>query len=269
MYAAFLDELQKIAASKGRMRVSQSRSGRRSMRVDTMLRKEKEGSLFKDTKIAAAYGTNSKGFKLQGKTEVQGIPVAIENRRGSVREGKNDDGSSWKTKFKVPYGYIEGTKGADGEEIDAYVGPDKSSTKAFVVHQKQENGKYDEDTVMLGFKSKAEAKKAIRAHYDDAKYIGDVVGMGLSKLRELLDGANGSKLTKISSASTGFTAHGAFPNDSLARPGPQVGKPAQGKKKKGDVPSRDEPETYPKTEQVQTNQSTTALVPAIGGGGYN
>ena len=232
------------------------------MRVSTMLKKEKDGSLFKETKLAADYGTNSKGFKLQGKTEVQGIPVAIENRKGSVRKGTNDDGMEWKTKFKIPYGYVEGTKGADGEEIDAYVGPDKSSTKAYIVHQKKEDGKYDEDTIMLGFKSKAEAKKAIHDHYDDAKYIGDIVAMGLKKLKELLGGANGKKLTKISAP------QGAWQNDTLARPGPQVGKPAKRKRKPGDVPDLDNPDNYPKTEQVQTNQSTTALVPTMGGGAY-
>lgn len=47
MYAACCDELQKIAASKARMRVAQTRSGRRPIRADTLLRKEKEGTLFK------------------------------------------------------------------------------------------------------------------------------------------------------------------------------------------------------------------------------
>jgi hypothetical protein len=45
--AALLDELSKIAAARTRMTVPQSRKGRRPMRVDTMLRKEKDGSLFK------------------------------------------------------------------------------------------------------------------------------------------------------------------------------------------------------------------------------
>lgn len=44
---AFLDELQKIAASKQQMTVSQTRQGRRPMSVSTMLEKHKDGSLFK------------------------------------------------------------------------------------------------------------------------------------------------------------------------------------------------------------------------------
>ena len=45
---AFVDELEKIAVSKHRLRVAQSRKGRRPMRVDTLLRKEKEGTLYKN-----------------------------------------------------------------------------------------------------------------------------------------------------------------------------------------------------------------------------
>lgn len=259
MFAAFLDELHKIAASKGRMRVSKSRSGRRSMRVSTLLRKEKDGSLYKDTKIASALGTNSEGFKLQGKTDVRGIPVAIENRKGSVRKGKNDDGSEWKTKYKVPYGYIEGTKGADGDEIDAYVGGDRDADEVYVVHQKDDKGKYDEDTVMLGFRSKAKARKAILDHYDDPKYVGSISTVAMDRFRDMLGKAKGKKLVKMSAI------QGAHQSDSVGYPSPQVGKPARAKRKPGDVPSRDDPSTYPKTEQSQTNQSTTALSTAISG----
>lgn len=47
--AAFLDELEKIAVSKAMMAIGQTRSGRRPMTVDTLLRKEKDGSLYKET----------------------------------------------------------------------------------------------------------------------------------------------------------------------------------------------------------------------------
>ena len=44
---AFLDELHKIAAAKSVMKVSKSRVGIRPARVSTLLRKEKEGTLWK------------------------------------------------------------------------------------------------------------------------------------------------------------------------------------------------------------------------------
>lgn len=46
---AFFDEFCKLAASKERWNVPKARSGRRSMSVDTMLRKEKDGTLYKQT----------------------------------------------------------------------------------------------------------------------------------------------------------------------------------------------------------------------------
>lgn len=52
-------------------------------------------------------------------------------------------------------------------------------------------------------------------------------------------------------------------NDSLLDEGPHTGRPALQKRKKGDVPTRDEDEVQPKTEQTQTNRSTTALSPAL------
>ena len=62
MYAAFLDEMQKIAASRGRMRIPQSRKGRRPMSVTTLLRKEKDGSLYKDAApVASLYALNASG----------------------------------------------------------------------------------------------------------------------------------------------------------------------------------------------------------------
>jgi hypothetical protein len=226
---AFSDELIKLgfgakeAASKGRLRVAQSRKGRRPMRVTTMLRKEKDGTLYK------------KAYKLQGHTEVQGIPVAIENRKGSVRSGKNSDGTEWKTKFKAPYGYIKGTKGADGEEIDAYVGPDKSSTKAYVVHQRKDTGKgYDEDKVMLGFKSEGQAKKTFLQHYDDKKFLGPITAMNVDKLRDRVSKKKEhKKLATVQASSEAGQDH-------LNQPVPGNQETALDKNRKpGDVPSRD------------------------------
>ena len=53
MESAFLDELEKISAAKGKLRrASNARKGRRPLRVSTMLKKEKDGTLFKYTKQA-------------------------------------------------------------------------------------------------------------------------------------------------------------------------------------------------------------------------
>ena len=177
-------------ASRNRLTVSQTRKGRRPLKVSTMLRKEKEGTLYKYTKL---------GYTLQGHTDVQGLNVAIENRKGSVRKGTDSDGHEWKTKMKHPYGYLVGTKGADGEPVDAYVGPDRAAPNAFVVHQHKDTGKgYDEDKVMLGFKGKAEAQKGYLKHYDDKKFLGPTSTVPVERLKEMV--GSKKKLVKISEA---------------------------------------------------------------------
>lgn len=44
----FLDELGKVAASHGRMKLPKERKGRRPMSVTTLLRREKDGTLYKE-----------------------------------------------------------------------------------------------------------------------------------------------------------------------------------------------------------------------------
>ena len=49
--AAFADEVEKIAAALGRWSVSKTRAGKRPLRVLTMLRKDREGSLLKHSGV--------------------------------------------------------------------------------------------------------------------------------------------------------------------------------------------------------------------------
>lgn len=139
-----------------------------------------------------------KTFKLQGHAVFQGLPIAIENQKGSVRSGVDRDGKPWRTLMKLPYGYVKGTKGADGEAVDAYVGPHKDATHAFVVHQHKSDGTgYDEDKVMLGLRNLKEAIKAYLAHYNSKKFLGPVKAVPMERLKELF--SSGKKLVKISS----------------------------------------------------------------------
>ena len=137
-------------------------------------------------------------FKLQGHSVFQGLRIAIENRIGSVRKGIDKDGKPWRTEMKAPYGFLKGTKGRDGEEVDVYVGPDKKAPIAHVVHQHFHTGKgHDEDKVILGVKDKAEAKKLYLQHYNDKKFLGPISAVPLERLKALI--ASGKKLVKISS----------------------------------------------------------------------
>lgn len=86
--------------------------------------------------------------------------VKIDTPKGKKRE---HHGSK---PLPVDYGHIAGTKGADNMDVDAFVGPDKKSKKAFVINQVHPvTGKFDEHKVMLGFNSLPEAVKAYQKSY--------------------------------------------------------------------------------------------------------
>jgi hypothetical protein len=133
------------------------------------------------------------------KLEFQGLTCMIENKKGTVRSGVNKDGEKWSTKLFYPYGYIEGTKGADGDEVDCYIGSNPHAAMAYVVHQQNPTTKeYDEDKVMLGFDSPEHARDAYLAHYDDQTFMKHITAMPMHEFVLLLKekGKKGIKLTK-------------------------------------------------------------------------
>ena len=109
----------------------------------------------------------------------QGLEIAIENPVGSIREGKG-----WRTKMENAYGYVCRTEGVDGDEVDVYLGPnmDGAST-AYIVHQRKAGDwkAYDEDKVMLGFDSEADARAAYLKHYDDERFLGPITAMPVAE----------------------------------------------------------------------------------------
>ena len=140
------------------------------------------------------------GYKLRGHTAFQGLRIAVENRKGDVRRGTDSDGKKWETRMRMPYGYIVGTRGADGDPVDVFVGPKKDAPAAFVVHQHKVDGTgYDEDKLVLGVRNKNEAKKLYLDHYDDPKFLGPISKVSVERLKELV--ASKKQLVKISRAS--------------------------------------------------------------------
>jgi len=128
-----------------------------------------------------------KGHKLHYQTDFQGISVSVENRKGSIRRGKQKGGKEWEMKMFYLYGRIPYTKGKDGEAVDCFIGPNKESQKVFVIHQRTPDGKhYDEDKCMLGFDDEEHARDAFLAHYDSQKFLGEITEMGIDKFKEKL-----------------------------------------------------------------------------------
>lgn len=107
----------------------------------------------------------------------KGLIIVIENPVGSVRTGVDKAGEPWQTKFYYPYGYIAGTKGADGGGVDCFVGGNPTSDKVFIIHQTDGQQNFDEDKCMLGFDNKEQARDAYLAHMNSQGYIGIITEM--------------------------------------------------------------------------------------------
>lgn len=123
----------------------------------------------------SAYGHNARpaptiaqqdaGNYKKGRASVAGIPVVIENPRNSLREWRASDGTSGANLMKFHYGYIEGVTGADGDELDCYVGPFPESSAAYVVNQGF-SGAFDEHKVMLGFPDQRTAEAGYLSNFN-------------------------------------------------------------------------------------------------------
>jgi hypothetical protein len=82
-----------------------------------------------------------------------GLSIYIENPEGSIRKGKD-----WASRAPAHYGYIFGYFGADGDEMDCYIGPHLKTGKVYIVDQNKINSEtFDEHKCMIGYHSQQEA----------------------------------------------------------------------------------------------------------------
>ena len=130
----------------------------------------------------------AKAHRLQGRMNFQGIQISIENRRGSRRHWRDPgSGETGSTKMKFAYGYIRGAaaKGKDGDCLDCFIGPNPEATNAYVIHQTNAprfTG-WDEDKIMLGWNTAAEAKKAYLDHYNDPRFFGSMTTIPMHEFK--------------------------------------------------------------------------------------
>jgi hypothetical protein len=103
----------------------------------------------------------------KAKLTFAGIDVTIENPAGSTRSGTSKDGKSWSNTIHHHYGDVVGTKGADGDPVDVFLGDVLEPENVFIIDQIDPATRtFDEHKVMLGFASAAAAKAAYLKNYD-------------------------------------------------------------------------------------------------------
>lgn len=138
---------------------------------------------------------------LSKRLKFAGMDISIETAKGETRRWYDPHGKeSGSTKMKCDYGYIRRTEGTDGDHVDVYVGPHKDSDRVFIVNQmkKPDFNSFDEQKVMLGFKTAADAKAAYLAHYNDKRFFGSMLSVGMDwfKERVLAKQNHGEAITK-------------------------------------------------------------------------
>lgn len=132
---------------------------------------------------------NREQFPFVGTIDFRGLKIGVENAPGTWRTG-----NGWKTLMRVPYGeFLHGKAGGtDGDKLDVFVGPSRNCENVYIVHQNfvrgPKKGQYDEDKVMLGFDTPAQAKKAYLAHYDSEKYFRSMTIMAFPLFKRALMG---------------------------------------------------------------------------------
>lgn len=136
-------------------------------------------------RAARASDAEYPGGTVQAALAAKGIETVIETHKGQQRRFANFRG------INVPfdYGYIVGTSGADGDEVDCYIGPALSAPFAYVVDQNKVGSlsEYDECKVFLGFTTIQQAKAAYLAgHTHSAAIFRDITQMTLDELKSWL-----------------------------------------------------------------------------------
>ncbi|HEJ4320062.1 TPA: hypothetical protein SL531_001349 [Pseudomonas aeruginosa] len=118
-----------------------------------------------------------------GRAIFHGLPVAIEQPRGTYRTGKDANGKCWVNRMAAHYGYISGTKGNDGDAVDCFIGFYPQSERVFVINQNI-GGRFDEHKVMLGFPDEDSARRAYLDSYDRGwNGLASIVPCSISQLK--------------------------------------------------------------------------------------
>jgi hypothetical protein len=123
---------------------------------------------------------------------VQGLDIAIENPKGSVRSGVDQDGEAWETTMPAHYGRIKRTTGADGDQVDVYLGDDLQSEVVYIVDQiDPKTGKFDEHKVVMGTSSMPAAMSLYDGGFSDGTgmdRIGGIKALSMPQFKEWLKG---------------------------------------------------------------------------------
>ncbi|MGY3959601.1 LPD38 domain-containing protein [Aeromonas popoffii] len=131
----------------------------------------------------------------KGHLTLQGLHIALENPKGSIRSGTDQAGKAWQSTMAHDYGYIKRTLGADGDHVDVFIGDQPDSETVFIVDQVDpKSGKFDEHKVMMGFVDEAAARVGYLANYEKGwKGLGAIKAMPVEAFKRWLSDGDTTK----------------------------------------------------------------------------
>lgn len=130
-----------------------------------------------------------------GHVKIDGLDISIETPVGGVRSGTSPDGQKWEVQMPANYGYIKRTEGADGDHVDAYIGPDQYADRVYVVDQiDPATGAFDEHKVLIGFGNIIKARQTYFKGFSD--------GSGSTRMGSITPMANGEFKTWLKTGDT-------------------------------------------------------------------
>ncbi len=143
-----------------------------------------------DVNLAPTDAQIEAGNYKKAHVNVQGLDITVENPKGSTRSGVDPDGNAWTVKMDAHYGYIKRTEGADGEQVDVYVGENPESEQVFIVDQVDpKTGKFDEHKVIMGVSGEKNARTLYAKHFSDGtgeSRLGDITTLSVPEFKEWL-----------------------------------------------------------------------------------
>ena len=152
-------------------------------RQDRMIREAAEYTESDPTDAQIKAGNYKKG-----RFTWNGMPIVIENPRGSTRRGVSSNGEIWRQEMTAHYGYISGTEGSDGDQVDVFMGKYPDSELVFVVSQiDQSTGHFDELKVILGETNLKKAKALYLSNYSKGWKCGEIEPMTISQFKAMLE----------------------------------------------------------------------------------
>lgn len=100
--------------------------------------------------------------------KMHGTALELEWLPGETRKYK----SGFEQEMSASYGFVKGTEGEDGEEVDVYVGTELDSECVVKITQLNEEGEFDEYKYIVGFEDPEAAVQCYKNHMPDDRFGG-------------------------------------------------------------------------------------------------